>query len=88
MSNTYYKSLPEALPDIKRVKEEKSRLESCGVKYILSYWIDMFSVQKQNPFRLVILSCCAWVKAHSLRCIRSHFVPELSPADSDQDTSA
>ncbi len=84
MSNTYYKSLSEALPDIKRVKEEKSRLESCGVKYILSCWIDMFGVPKTKPvpisdFELLCMGKGPQFAVHSIS-----FVPELGPADSDQ----
>ena len=84
MSNTYYKSLSGALPDIKRVKEEQSRLESCGVKYILSCWIDMFGVPKTKPvpisdFELLCMGKGPQFAVHSIS-----FVPELGPADSDQ----
>ena len=88
MSNTYYESMSQALPDIQRVKEEKNRLEACGVKYILSCWIDMFGVPKTKPvpisdFELLCMGKGPQFAVHSIS-----FVPELGPADSDQDTSA
>ena len=88
MSNTYYESMSQALPDIQQVKEEKNRLEACGVKYILSCWIDMFGVPKTKPvpisdFELLCMGKGPQFAVHSIS-----FVPELSPADSDQDTTA
>lgn len=41
MSMNYHENFSEALPDPKRVTEEKKRLEAAGVKYILSCWIDL-----------------------------------------------
>ena len=49
MSNGYVESLAEALPDRQRVQEEKARLESLGVKYIFSCWIDMLGIPKTKP---------------------------------------
>jgi glutamine synthetase len=76
--------MSQALPDIQRVKEEKNRLEACGVKYILSCWIDMFGVPKTKPvpisdFELLCMGKGPQFAVHSIS-----FVPELGPADSDQ----
>ena len=49
MSNGYVESLADALPDRQRVQEEKARLESLGVKYIFSCWIDMLGIPKTKP---------------------------------------
>ena len=39
MSN-YHQNIKDALPDTKRVKKIKKDLETKGVKYIYSNWID------------------------------------------------
>ena len=84
MSNGYVESLAEAFPDRQRVKEEKARLESLGVKYIFSCWIDMLGIPKTKPvpisdFELLCMGKGPQFAVHSIS-----FVPELGPADSDQ----
>ena len=84
MSNTYYEHFKDALPDPKRLKEEKKKLQDAGVKYILSCWIDMFGVPKTKPvpisdFELLCMGKGPQFAVHSIS-----FVPELGPADSDQ----
>ena len=84
MSNGYLESLAEALPDRQRVQEEKARLESLGVKYIFSCWIDMLGIPKTKPvpisdFELLCMGKGPQFAVHSIS-----FVPELGPADSDQ----
>ena len=62
MSNGYVESLSEALPDLQRVQEEKARLESLGVKYVFSCWIDMFGIPKTKPVRVSsILAVLLWL---------------------------
>ena len=84
MSNGYGERLAEALPDRQRVQEEKARLESLGVKYIFSCWIDMLGIPKTKPvpisdFELLCMGKGPQFAVHSIS-----FVPELGPADSDQ----
>jgi len=45
---SYHEHFSEALPDPKRVREEKKRLEAAGVKYILSCWIDLLGHTKNQ----------------------------------------
>jgi glutamine synthetase len=84
MSSTYYQNFEDALPDAKRLREEKKKLVDAGVKYILSCWIDMFGVPKTKPvpisdFELLCMGKGPQFAVHSIS-----FVPELGPADSDQ----
>lgn len=84
MSNIYYEHFKDALPDAKRVAEEKKKLDEAGVKYILSCWIDMFGVPKTKPvpmsdFELLVNGKGPQFAVHSIS-----FVPELGPADADQ----
>ena len=84
MSNTYHKNFADALPDSKRVAEEKQKLEAAGVKYVLSCWIDLLGVPKTKPvpisdFELLCMGKGPQFAVHSIS-----FVPELGPADSDQ----
>ena len=48
MSN-YHQNIKDALPDPKRVKKIKKDLESKGVKYIYSNWIDFLGSPKTKP---------------------------------------
>jgi len=84
MSSTYHQNFEDALPDAKRLQEEKKKLVDAGVKYILSCWIDMFGVPKTKPvpisdFELLCMGKGPQFAVHSIS-----FVPELGPADSDQ----
>ena len=84
MGTQFQEHFADALPDITRVREEKKRLESAGVKYILSCWIDLLGVPKTKPvpisdFELLCLGKGPQFAVHSVS-----FVPELSAADPDQ----
>lgn len=84
MSTQFQERFADALPDITRVREEKKRLESAGVKYIFSCWIDLLGVPKTKPvpisdFELLCLGKGPQFAVHSVS-----FVPELSAADPDQ----
>lgn len=84
MSTQFQERFADALPDITRVREEKKRLESAGVKYIFSCWIDLLGVPKTKPvpisdFELLCLGKGPQFAVHSVS-----FVPELGAADPDQ----
>jgi len=73
----YYEEFADALPDPRRVAEEKERLEKAGIKYILSCWIDMLGVPKTKPvpisdFELV------WAKVPNLRFTLFRSCPNLA----------
>ena len=81
----YYESFEDAIErNRKKVPEVHKKLKSAGVKYVLSSWIDLHGVPKTKPvplsdFELLCLGKGPQFAAHSIS-----FVPELTPADSDQ----
>ncbi len=82
--SAYVENFVDALPSSQRIAEEKQKLEAAGVKYILSCWIDLFGIPKTKPvpisdFELLCLGKGPQFAVHSIS-----FVPELTPADSDQ----
>ena len=84
MSSTYYESFADALPTAERIAEVRKELEDAGVEYVLSSWIDLFGIPKTKPvpmsdFELLCMGKGPQFAVHSIS-----FVPELSPADSDQ----
>ncbi len=84
MSSTYYENFADALPTAERIAEVRKELEDAGVKYVLSSWIDLFGIPKTKPvpmsdFELLCMGKGPQFAVHSIS-----FVPELSPADSDQ----
>jgi len=81
----YYESFEDAIErNRKKIPEVHKKLKSAGVKYVLSSWIDLHGVPKTKPvpmsdFELLCLGKGPQFAAHSIS-----FVPELTPADSDQ----
>ncbi len=84
MSSIYYENFTDALPDPKRLAEEKKKLEDAGVKYILSCWIDMFGLPKTKPVPISDFEPLCMGKGPQFAVHSISFVPELGPADSDQ----
>ncbi len=82
--NKYIESFDDALPSDERIAEVRKQLEAAGVKYVLSSWIDLFGIPKTKPvpmsdFELLCKGRGPQFAVHSIS-----FVPELTPADSDQ----
>ena len=84
MSMNYHENFSEALPDPKRVADEKKKLEAAGVKYILSCWIDLLGVPKTKPVPISDFELLCQGKGPQFAVHSISFVPELGPADSDQ----
>ena len=84
MSTKFQEHFADALPDIARVREEKKRLESAGVKYIFSCWIDLLGVPKTKPVPISDFELLCMGKGPQFAVHSVSFVPELSPADPDQ----
>ncbi|MEC8940420.1 MAG: glutamine synthetase, partial [SAR324 cluster bacterium] len=84
MSMNFHENFSEALPDPKRVTEEKKRLEAAGVKYVLSCWIDLLGVPKTKPVPISDFELLCQGKGPQFAVHSISFVPELGPADSDQ----
>ena len=80
----YHENFSEALPDPKRVADEKKKLEAAGVKYILSCWIDLLGVPKTKPVPISDFELLCQGKGPQFAVHSISFVPELGPADSDQ----
>lgn len=67
-----------------RIPDVKRRLEDAGVKYVMGAWIDLHGIPKTKPvpmsdFEELCLGKGPQFAAHSIS-----YVPELTPADSDQ----
>ena len=80
----YVEKFSDALPTKKRIEEVRKQLEDAGVKYVLSSWIDLHGIPKTKPvpisdFELLCMGKGPQFAVHSIS-----YVPELSPADSDQ----
>jgi glutamine synthetase len=80
----YVENFADALPSKQRIAEVRKQLEDAGVEYVLSSWIDLFGIPKSKPvpmsdFELLCMGKGPQFAVHSIS-----FVPELSPADSDQ----
>ena len=80
----YVENFADALPSAERIAEVRKELEEAGVEYVLSSWIDLFGIPKTKPvpmsdFELLCMGKGPQFAVHSIS-----FVPELSPADSDQ----
>jgi len=80
----YVETFGDALPTKKRIEEVRKQLEDAGVKYVLSSWIDLHGIPKTKPvpisdFELLCMGKGPQFAVHSIS-----YVPELSPADSDQ----
>ncbi|MFB3058851.1 MAG: glutamine synthetase, partial [Gammaproteobacteria bacterium] len=80
----YVEKFSDALPTKKRIEEVRKQLVDAGVKYVLSSWIDLHGIPKTKPvpisdFELLCMGKGPQFAVHSIS-----FVPELSPADSDQ----
>ena len=80
----YSEKFADALPDPRRVAEEKERLEKAGIKYILSCWIDMLGVPKTKPVPISDFELLCMGKGPQFAVHSVSFVPELGPADPDQ----
>lgn len=67
-----------------RIPDVRRRLEEAGVKYVMGAWIDLHGIPKTKPvpmsdFEELCLGKGPQFAAHSIS-----YVPELTPADSDQ----
>ena len=80
----YQEHITNALPDLKRVKKIKKDLESKGVKYIYSNWIDFLGSPKTKPMPISDFEDLCMGKGPQFAVHSVSFVPELTPADNDQ----
>jgi glutamine synthetase len=80
----YVETFAEALPSKERIAEVRKDLEDAGVEYVLSSWIDLFGIPKTKPVPMSDFEQLCMGKGPQFAVHSISFVPELSPADSDQ----
>ena len=80
----YKDHIKDALPSIKKVRDLKKKLESKGVKYIYSNWIDFLGSPKTKPMPLSDFEDLCMGKGPQFAVHSVSFVPELTPAYNDQ----
>ena len=80
----YVENFADALPSKERMAEVRKQLEDAGVEYVLSSWIDLFGIPKTKPVPMSDFEPLCQGKGPQFAVHSISFVPELSPADSDQ----
>jgi len=80
----YVENFSKALPTKKRIAKVKAELEEAGVQYVLSSWIDLFGIPKTKPVPMSDFEKLCIGKGPQFAVHSISYVPELSPADSDQ----
>ena len=81
----YFQNIDDAIEhNRKRIPETKSYLEKEGVKYVLSSWIDLHGIPKTKPVPMSDYEALCLGKGPQFAVHSISYVPELSPADSDQ----
>ncbi|WP_299560462.1 glutamine synthetase [uncultured Mycolicibacterium sp.] len=80
----YAETFAEALPSDAKIAEVRARLEAAGVKYVMACWIDLFGIPKTKPVPMSDFEALCKGKGPQFAVHSVSFVPELTPADSDQ----
>lgn len=80
----FVENFSEALPDKRRVVDEKEKLEKVGIKYVLACWIDLLGIPKTKPVPMSDFEALCMGKGPQFAAHSISFVPELTPADADQ----
>jgi glutamine synthetase len=83
-SPLYAETLEEALPPADRVAEVKASLESAGVDFVLSCWVDLLGIPKTKPVPVREFENLCRGKGPEFAAHSVSMVPELGPADPDQ----
>ncbi|NKC13470.1 MAG: glutamine synthetase [Gammaproteobacteria bacterium] len=84
MSEPMTSGMAASFPAPERVRACQTKLEEAGVKYLLSCWIDLLGVPKTKPVPLSELAALCAGRGPQFAVHSVSFVPELTPADSDQ----
>ncbi len=80
----YVEDFADALPSDERIAEVRKQLEDAGVRYVLSSWIDLFGIPKTKPVPMSDFELLCKGKGPQFAVHSISYVPELTPADSDQ----
>lgn len=81
---SYSETFAAALPSAARIAEVRQELEAAGVKYVLSSWIDLHGIPKTKPVPMSDFEDLCMGKGPQFAVHSISYVPELTPADSDQ----
>ena len=81
----YYENFKDAVErNRKKLPSLHKKLKDAGVKYILSSWIDLHGIPKTKPVPMSDFEELCIGKGPQFAVHSVSFVPELSPADTDQ----
>ena len=85
IKKVYYETFEGAIERNRpMIPEVRKRLEDAGVKYVMSTWIDLNGIPKTKPVPMSDFEPLCLGKGPQFAVHSISFVPELSPADSDQ----
>ena len=85
MSDIYMESFADAVERNRpRIAAEKERLEKAGVNYVMAAWIDLHGIPKTKPVPMSDFEPLCLGKGPQFAVHSVSYVPELTPADSDQ----
>ncbi|WP_108683050.1 glutamine synthetase family protein [Methyloceanibacter sp. wino2] len=80
----FHERFEDALPSPEKIAAVRERLEEAGVKYVMSCWIDLFGIPKTKPVPMSDFDALCMGKGPQFAVHSISYVPELTPADSDQ----
>ncbi len=81
----YYENFKDAVErNRKKIPSVHKKLKAAGVKYVLSSWIDLHGIPKSKPVPMSDFEPLCLGKGPQFAVHSISFVPELTPADSDQ----
>lgn len=81
----YYETFEDAIERNRpKIAEIRKQLEAAGVRYVMSAWIDLHGIPKTKPVPMSDFEDLCMGKGPQFAVHSISFVPELSPADSDQ----
>ena len=81
----FYDNIEDAIErNREQISEVKEYLEDAGVKYVMSSWIDLHGIPKTKPVPMSDFEALCLGKGPQFAVHSISFVPELTPADSDQ----
>ena len=81
----FYQNIEDAIErNRKKIPEANKYLSDAGVKYVMSSWIDLHGIPKTKPVPMSDFENLCLGKGPQFAVHSVSFVPELTPADSDQ----
>ena len=81
----YFDNIEDAIDrNRKKIPEVEKYLKDNGVKYVMSSWIDLHGIPKTKPVPISNFENLCLGKGPQFAVHSVSFVPELTPADSDQ----